>query len=75
MNLGGPELLIMLVVFAFAVFPIWGIVDAALRPDNVWTRANQNKVVWILLQFFLGILGAIVYFAAIRPKLRDATSR
>jgi hypothetical protein len=63
------EVLWVLVGVAFAVFPIWGIIDAALRPDDVWARANQSKVVWILVQIFLWTLGALIYFIAIRPKL------
>ncbi len=69
---GDTELLFVLVVVAFAVFPIWGIIDAALRPDDVWARANQSKVVWILVQIFLWTLGALIYFIAIRPKLTSA---
>ncbi|MGQ0434503.1 MAG: hypothetical protein ACT452_19115 [Microthrixaceae bacterium] len=72
MNLGGPELIIILLMFVFAVFPIWGIIDAALRPDDAWARANQNKVVWILVLIFLWTLGALIYFLAIRPKLAAA---
>jgi nitrate/nitrite transporter NarK len=71
-NLGAPELLIVLTMFVLVVFPIWGIIDAALRPDDVWARANQNKVVWILVQIFLSTLGALIYFLAIRPKLAAA---
>jgi hypothetical protein len=73
MNIGAPELLVLIVIFLFAVVPVWGIIDAALRPDDVWARASQNKVVWLLLQIFLGALGTLIYFAAIRPKLKAAT--
>ncbi len=69
MNLGVPELLIVIVLLGFVVLPLWGIIDAAMRPESQWTAASQNKVAWILLQVFLGIAGAAVYFLAIRPKL------
>jgi hypothetical protein len=69
MNLGPTEALILLVTLAVIVVPIWGIVDCARRPEEVWARAGQSKVVWILLQLFLGIIGAGVYFLVIRPKL------
>ncbi|HEV3363988.1 MAG TPA: hypothetical protein VG795_07585 [Acidimicrobiia bacterium] len=69
MNLGAPEILILLMMLALFVIPIWGIVDAATKPDAAWTAAGQSKVLWIVLQLVLGILGAIIYFVAIRPKL------
>ena len=66
---GGTGLLILIVMFVLVVLPIWGIIDAADRPDSVWEAAKQSKVLWIVLQIFLGGLGAVIYFAAIRPKL------
>jgi nitrate/nitrite transporter NarK len=78
-GIGAPELLILLVLlpvlfFAF-IFPVWGIIDAAMRPDPVWDATGQNKIVWILVQFFLWTIGAFIYFIAIRPKLVAATTR
>ena len=69
MGLGAPEILILLMLLVGFVLPIWGIVDAATKPDHLWTATGQNKVLWIVLQIVLGALGAIIYFAAIRPKL------
>ena len=68
-GLGAPEILILLMLLFGFVLPIWGIVDAATKPDHVWAAAGQSKVLWIILQIVLGTLGAIIYFAAIRPKL------
>lgn len=65
---------IVLLLF-FVVLPIWGIVDAAMRPETEWTSANQNKVVWIVLQVGLGAVGAIAYFMAVRPKLIDSIAK
>jgi len=31
MNLGAPELLIVVVLLGFVVLPLWGIIDAAMR--------------------------------------------
>ena len=64
MNIGAPELIIILLMFGFVVLPVWGIISAAMRPDNVWSAAQQNKIVWILVQIFLGGIGAAVYFIA-----------
>jgi predicted membrane channel-forming protein YqfA (hemolysin III family) len=72
---GGPELLIILLVLFFVVVvPVWGIVDAAVRPDSEWQRAEQSKIVWVLVQVFLWTIGAVVYFIAIRPKLRRSAN-
>ena len=67
---GGIESFFLLFVLLFMVVPIIGIIDAALIPDSAWVNANQNKIVWIVVQIFLGIFGAVAYFVAIRPKLK-----
>ncbi len=58
---------------------IWGIVDAAGRSDDAWTVAGQSKTLWIAIQaagfLFCGVGGlvmALVYLAAIRPKVQAA---
>lgn len=71
MNIGLGELLILSAVLW--ILPIVGIIDAALRPDDVWARAIQNKLVWIIVQIFLSVLGTLAYFIAVRPKLKAAT--
>jgi hypothetical protein len=32
--------------------------------------AGQSKVVWVLVQIFLWVVGSVVYFIAIRPKVK-----
>jgi hypothetical protein len=66
MSLLGLFFLLFVILFAL---PIAGVIDAALIPDSVWIDANQSKIVWIIVQIFLGIFGAVVYFVAVRPKL------
>jgi nitrate/nitrite transporter NarK len=75
MALGPVELLILAFILFTFVLPVWGIIDAAVRPDAVWAAAGQNKIVWVLVQVFLWTLGAVIYFVAIRPKLVAATYR
>lgn len=74
-GLGAPELIILFVLLMFMVFPVWGIVDAATKPDSTWAAAEQNKIVWVLIQIFLGALGTAIYFLAIRPKLKAVAAR
>lgn len=79
MSMGPSEFLIiiLLVIPLGLVFPIWGIVDAAGRPDSAWARAEQSKTLWIVLQAVgmlvcFGWILAVVYLVAIRPKVKQA---
>jgi uncharacterized membrane protein len=74
MNLGAPELLILLIGLVPLALTIWGIADAAGRPDGAWQQSGQSKVLWIVLQVVglfvcLGWILSIVYLAAIRPQV------
>jgi len=76
MNVGPFELIFVILGLATLVVTIWGIVDAAMRPDQAWSRAGKNKVLWIALMAGgllvcgpVGLVLAVVYFATIRPKL------
>jgi quinol-cytochrome oxidoreductase complex cytochrome b subunit len=75
MNLGPTELIVVLFIFALLALPLWGIVDAAVRPDSAWRAADQNKVLWIVLMIVLGLIGTLIYFIAIRPKVSAAERR
>ena len=48
---------------------VWGIIDAASRPDWVFERARSSKVLWIVLIAVLGVIAAVVYLLAVRPRL------
>ena len=74
MNLGAPELLILSLVPLGLV--IWTVVDTSSRPEWVWQRTGQNRVVWIAVplvgRVFCGVVSlvmAIVDLASIRPQL------
>ncbi len=56
--------LIILVILSLWVFWIWMIVDCVKRNF----KNDNDKVVWILVLVFLGILGAIIYFFVIKNK-------
>lgn len=70
-------LLVFIVGLASLALVVWGIVDAANRPEYAWTAAGQNKTLWIALQagglLLTGVGGplmSIIYLASIRPKVR-----
>lgn len=71
MDIGLAELAILSAVLG--VIPVVGIIDAALRPDDAWARANQNKLVWIVVQILLSVVSTLAYFIAVRPKLKAVT--
>ncbi len=79
MNVGASIFFLLVAVIGLAslALVIWGIVDAANRPDDAWTAAGQNKTLWIALQagglLLTGVGGAVmavIYLASIRPKVR-----
>ena len=79
MSLGGIEILVVGLVFFLPFLVIlWGIIDAATRPDWAWVSAGQNKTLWVALQaigvFFclVGLVLSIVYLTSIRPKVAAA---
>ena len=76
MNLGAPELIIIFVIGVLFIVPLIGGIDALTKPDAVWQRAGENKLLWGLGQLlgalFCGVVGlvfAIIYWASIRPKV------
>jgi len=69
-SLGGMIIwmLFMLVFFiggiALTVFWIFMIIDAAQRKF----KKDDEKVIWILILVFLGIIGAVIYYFVIKNK-------
>jgi uncharacterized membrane protein YfcA len=58
---------------------IWGAVDAAAHPQNLWDTAGLPRSSWIKWQAYgapvgIGFAVAVAYFARIRPQLVTATA-
>jgi len=62
MNIGAPELLIVIVILAATIIPIIGVIRAAQNGDTGW-------LVGIVVTWFIGLgwLVAIIYLAAVAP--------
>ena len=79
-GIGPAELIVIGLWLVCLALPIWGIVDAARRPQSQWMKADQNQTMWVVLMavgiFFcpLGVIAAIIYLAAIRPKPSGVSS-
>jgi hypothetical protein len=78
---GLDGIVILIVALVGLVIPIWAVVDAASRPTAAFAAAGSSKGLWIALivvfWFFTGIIGlilAVVYLAAIRPRVKAVTT-
>lgn len=66
-GIGGLEILLLLFLCIPLVLWLWALVDL-LKSDF---KNNINKLVWLLLIFFLPVLGAVLYLLIGREqKLR-----
>lgn len=52
----------------------WGMLDAASHRDSVWRAADQNKIVWVIVQF-IPVLGTMGYYVLVHRTLLDAEDR
>jgi uncharacterized RDD family membrane protein YckC len=64
--------IIVLFLVAAAIW-IWSLVDALRIPDQRWTAAGENKILWVILIVVLGLLGSLLYVLMPRKKLGGAT--
>ncbi len=77
-SIGPVELIIFVVFLVSPLLSIGAVIDALMKPDTRWATTDQNKTAWVVVlavSIFLGPFGlaiAIVYFASIRPKLKQA---
>lgn len=68
-NFGPAELLILSILAAISIFPIWALVDAIRVPSDQDYRAG-TKVIWVLVILLMQGVGALIYFAVGRPRRR-----
>ncbi len=54
----------------FAVF-VWGLVDALRRSDEEWAAAGQSKWLWVVVILVAGVIGVVLYWFMVRPKLEQ----
>jgi hypothetical protein len=64
-------MIILVAIFLILLvgLPLYCIIDAVNRSSEDFLAADSNKTLWVVLPFVFGIVAAIVYLAAIRPKL------
>lgn len=79
MNLGLPEIGILLAVVAAAIVPLFltlvALTTAVSIPEPRWSAAGRNRSVWIaglavgIVLSPVGLVLAVVFLAAVRPEL------
>jgi branched-chain amino acid transport system ATP-binding protein len=69
----GALLSFLLVLVAIAAFlvTISGIIDVLLTPGARWKAIGSSKALWVIIQLLIGLIGTILYFVIIRPKLEE----
>lgn len=65
LNLGFPELIIIILTLSFFVFTIFALIRC-LTNDRI---ENSMKVVWVVLIFLFPLFGSFAYFI-FNPKKR-----
>src|SRR5439155_1452678 len=71
--------------WAFAIvlltaIPLWGAVDATLRPHADWEAAGHSRTRWVAVQgigapFLIGFVASLVYFFDVRRQVVSAQLR
>ena len=67
MSTAGPVLIVLALGLAALVFWIWAIVDVVKVPDDSTFKAG-NKLIWVLVIVFAGVIGAVIYLVVGRPE-------
>ena len=75
-SIGPAELILVLLVFGvflFIPFIIWirFLIEAVKVPDAEWELAGQNKLLFVLLMVFLGLIGTLIYALVARRAIRQ----
>lgn len=66
-----------MLLFAVVSLPLWGAIEAAIRPDREWTAAGRRRTPWVAAQsigapFGIGLVVAAWYVLRTRPALNAA---
>lgn len=72
-------LILVLVLAALAIAPIWAFFSAVVAPGLAWARTEKSKTLWVIslpLSFILlwplSVVLGFVYLLRVRPKLRNS---
>jgi hypothetical protein len=66
------ELFVLGLSCTFLVPMLFALIDALKTPADVWQRANQQQIVWVVVILVGGFFGAVLYWLIPRKALREA---
>ena len=71
-----PVFAFLVLALGLGVFVWWLVVliEALKTPETQWKDAGQDRLLWVLLMVFLGVIGTLSYVIVARPRLRRATA-
>lgn len=80
-NIGVTELVVLVIGLSSLAVPVWGIIDAAQRPDSQWKATGVSRATWITLMAVaafacspVGLVISIYYLVSMRPRLDGRTA-
>ena len=65
---GWHIVILLLFLAAFALW-VWGLIDAAMRPNERWQAVGHSKALFLALIIVLGWFGALLYALIPRPAM------
>lgn len=70
---GGPEVLILVVLATFVV-SLFAVIDAVRRPRSQFQAVRQRKAIWVVLNAIglltvFGVVLSAFYLTVVRPRL------
>ena len=71
-----PVFAFLVLALGLGVFVWWLVVliEALKTPETQWKDAGQDRLLWVLLMVFLGVIGTLSYVIVARPRLRRASA-
>jgi len=78
LDLGTPQLAVVVTAVVLLAVPLWGVLDAISQPAQAWIAAKVSRRAVVGVQsagapFGVGFVAALLYFGLVRPKLVAAT--
>jgi hypothetical protein len=69
-SLSPGDLVLQIGLLAVLVlFPVAGMVDALMQPEDAWRATGHSRVAWVVLQALVPVIGCGGYFLAVRRDL------
>ncbi len=65
---------LVLIFVALIAISLWSIIDAALQPDQAYAAIGASKGLVTFMLVLTCVIGALVYWPFIRPRLRRSMS-